>query len=147
MLAAALSRRWWIVGLLTLALTAASGGLALGVDKNSIKVSTPFFPVGPGKEAVIKVSGGAIFPLPGDESTHIDVFTSVEPCKGTAHAEIELVPRLATGRLSHKAVKNEFKEDVRVTERARGKYYACAYLYILPQDRQVAHAADSWRVL
>jgi hypothetical protein len=147
MLAAALSRRWWIAGSLTLALVAASTGVALGVGMNSIKVSAPFFPVGPGKEAVIKVSGEAIFPLPGDESTHIDVYTSVEPCKGTAHAEAELAPRKATGRLAHVAVKNMFKAEVRVKESARGKYYACAYLYVLPQDMQIAHAADSWRVL
>lgn len=147
MLGAALSRRWWIVGVLTLALTAASGGLALGVDKNSIKVSAPFFPVGVGKEAVIKVHGEAIHPLPGNESTHIDVYTSAEPCKDTAHAEAGLAPRKATGRLAHVAVKSMFKADVRVKEGARGKYYACAYLYVLPQDKQLAHAADSWRVL
>jgi hypothetical protein len=138
------------VGLATLTVVAASAGVALAVNTNSIKVSTPFLPTLKGNEATIKVSGEAIYPLPGDQYPAIDLFTGPEPCKDTLDAELTLFerrPGTVKLRLGHVRVKDKYKEEYRATEGTKGKYYACAYLYVLPQGTELAHAADSWRVL
>jgi hypothetical protein len=137
MLAAALSRRWWIAGVLTLALAAASSDVALGMPTYSVNVSVPTT-AQQGQKVDIKVHGHA-----GDRVS-LSVYTSTAACRDKVFDEAKIVHFGGTHHKLTAEVDGSFSTGFRV-EGAKGTHYACAYLY-KSSFKTLAHGAASWQV-
>ena len=147
MLGAALSRRWWIAGLLVLALAAASNGLALGKTPGyNIKLSVPT-EVRQGQMVDITVSGDA----PRQGNTTMDVYTSRLACLPKWKDEVELAkgdnPAVML-RLGGDKVSGAFSRRLMPLHAgAIGTHHACAYLFTsLGGDKTFDYAAAYWLV-
>lgn len=145
MLAAALSRRWWIAGVLTLALAVVSSGLALaGTPGYSVKVSVPAVPVRQGQTVRIVVHGDAI------DRAGMDLYTSRPACLPNWKDEVNLakdgLARLRIGSFERGAFSRQF--DLPAAE--IGTHHACAYLFSTVSTghsgKTLAHVAAYWLV-
>ena len=136
MLAAALSRRWSIAGLVTLALAGASSGIAVGKATNSgvrfvphvtftfVKVILPHKPITAGfHDPLIGVEGETQKSARGTE------FVQMQPCKPTPTAEVALVREEKAFSQIGQSVDGPFTVVRNPYQRfKKGKNYACAYL-------------------
>jgi hypothetical protein len=145
MLAAALSRRWWISGLVTLALAVGSSGVALaggsrpGLGTYLLRVSVQPQTV-PGHLGVrITVHGHT----PITNRVTLEVFSTKAFCQPKASDEAAYKsPSKMVGKTE---VEGRFDRSFPDVKAARGDHLACAYLYTNPNDT-LARAHASWKV-
>lgn len=128
----------WIVGLLPLAVAAASSGIAQGMPMYSVNLSLPTTPTRLGQKVDIKVHGHA------GARVSLSVYTSTVACRHTLFDEAKIVHHGGTHHRLTAEVDGKFSTSLRV-EGAKGTNYACAYLY-MSSFKTLAHAAASWVV-
>jgi hypothetical protein len=134
-----LTRAKWIAGLATLGVVGASSGAALGVGFVHVKVSVPAKPVPLDRGFPLGVKGHSSKPA------ELAMFVSTHPCKATAEAETVLFKEKKATRPVHHKVHGDFNKPFMYSVNSKGKHYACAYLYEVPQTT-LARDEASWQV-
>jgi hypothetical protein len=136
-----ITRTRWIAGLATLALAAASTGLATGKAAYNVKLSVPTTPVRDGQRVDLRVYGDAI------DRVGMDLYTSGHACLQSWGAEVELAKAGRARLRLYEPVQGAFSRHFDLLEGGKGTHYACAYLFrTRGPDETIAHAAAPWHV-